>query len=146
MSIEQAIKELYPELNPEEQNQMVVDIKLEQGVPLLQSNLDDTNENILERDKPNNITPIEQQDEQPIQEQDNEQNNDEVQKETSYNGAQISSAILIVQEFINGILSYEAAIIMLMEFLKIERPLAEKMINEKAKQEAKKAMTEQVKQ
>jgi hypothetical protein len=124
---------------------MVVDIKLEQGVPLLQSNLDDTNENILERDKPNNITPIEQQDEQPIQEQDNEQNNDEVQKETSYNGAQISSAILIVQEFINGVLSYEAAIIMLMEFLKIERPLAEKMINEKAKQEAKKAMTEQVK-
>ena len=41
MSIEQAIKELYPELNPEEQNQMVVDIKLEQGVPLLQSNLDE---------------------------------------------------------------------------------------------------------
>ena len=39
MSIEQAIKELYPELSPEEQNQMVVDIKLEQGVPLLQSNI-----------------------------------------------------------------------------------------------------------
>jgi hypothetical protein len=39
MSIEQAIKELYPELSPEEQNQMVVDIKLEQGVPLLQQNI-----------------------------------------------------------------------------------------------------------
>lgn len=39
MSIEQAIKELYPELSDEEQNQMVVDIKLEQGVPLLQSNI-----------------------------------------------------------------------------------------------------------
>jgi hypothetical protein len=40
MSIEQAVKELYPELTPEEQNQMVVDIKLEQGVPLLQQNLE----------------------------------------------------------------------------------------------------------
>jgi hypothetical protein len=39
MSIEQAIKELYPEMTPEEQNQMVVDIKLEQGVPLLQQNI-----------------------------------------------------------------------------------------------------------
>jgi hypothetical protein len=44
MSIEQAIKELYPELNPEEQNQMVVAIKLEQGVPLLQQNLEENNE------------------------------------------------------------------------------------------------------
>jgi hypothetical protein len=40
MSIEQAVKELYPELTPEEQNQMAVSIKLENGVPLLQQNLE----------------------------------------------------------------------------------------------------------
>ena len=39
MSIEKAVEELYPDLTDEERNQIVVDIKLEQGIPLLQQNI-----------------------------------------------------------------------------------------------------------
>ena len=146
MSIDKAVQELYQDITDEERSIMVRNIKLENGIPLMANELVN-DEGIPQATETTNMIPLQQEtQEQPIEEQPTETAQDEVQKETSYNGAQISSAILIVQEFINGTLSYEAAITMLMEFLKIERPLAEKMVNEKAKQEAKKAMAEQVNQ
>ncbi len=42
MSIEKAIDELYPELTEEERKKIILDIKLEQGVPLTQENIEDT--------------------------------------------------------------------------------------------------------
>ena len=42
MSIEKAIDELYPELSEEERKKIILDIKLEQGVPLTQENIEDT--------------------------------------------------------------------------------------------------------
>ena len=42
MSVAQAVKELYPELDEQEQQQMVTDIKLETGTPLLQGDIDGT--------------------------------------------------------------------------------------------------------
>ena len=149
MSIQQAVKELYPEMSDEEMAVMVRNIKLENGVPLMGNELVN-DEGEVQVTETTNMIPVNTQDEQveeTPQEQPQETMNDSdlEQKQSSYNGAQISSAILIVQEFINGTLSYEAAITMLMEFLKIERPLAEKMINERAKQEAKKEMAEKVK-
>jgi hypothetical protein len=146
MSIDKAVQELYQDITDEERAIMVRNIKLENGIPLMANELVN-DEGIPQATETTNMIPLQQEtQEQPIEEQPTETAQDEVQKETSYNGAQISSAILIVQEFISGTLSYEAAITMLMEFLKIERPLAEKMINERAKQEAKKAMAEQVNQ
>jgi hypothetical protein len=146
MSIDKAVQELYQDITDEERSIMVRNIKLENGIPLMANELVN-DEGIPQATETTNMIPLQQEtQEQPIEEQPTETTQDEVQKDTSYNGAQISSAILIVQEFISGTLSYEAAITMLMEFLKIERPLAEKMINERAKQEAKKAMAEQVNQ
>jgi hypothetical protein len=42
MSIAQAVKELYPELDEQEQQEMVTSIKLETGTPLLQGDIDGT--------------------------------------------------------------------------------------------------------
>lgn len=39
MSVEKAIDELYPELSDEDKKQIIVDIKLEQGIPLTQQNV-----------------------------------------------------------------------------------------------------------
>lgn len=39
MSVEKAIDELYPELSDEDRNKIIVDIKLEQGIPLTQENI-----------------------------------------------------------------------------------------------------------
>lgn len=41
MSVEQAVKELYPDLDEDERNEMVLSIKLEQGIPLLQQNIEE---------------------------------------------------------------------------------------------------------
>jgi len=146
MSIEKAVGELYQDLTDEERVIMVRNIKLENGIPLMANELVN-DEGIPQATETTNMIPLQQEtQEQPVEEQPTETMQDEVQKDTSYNGAQISSAILIVQSFIQGTLSYEAAITMLMEFLKIERPLAEKMISEKAKQQAKKELAEKVSQ
>lgn len=53
---------------------------------------------------------------------------DEAQVETSYNGAQIQSAVGIVKEFALGSLSKESALAMLMEFLRIDKQTAETML------------------
>jgi len=53
---------------------------------------------------------------------------DEIQVDTSYNGAQIQSAIQIVKEYAVGALSKESAVVMLMEFLRIERDKALSML------------------
>jgi hypothetical protein len=44
MSIEKAVDELYPELSEEERNKIILEIKLEQGVPLTQDNLANQNQ------------------------------------------------------------------------------------------------------
>jgi len=44
MSIEKAIDELYPELSDEDRQKIILDIKLEQGVPLTQENIQDQEE------------------------------------------------------------------------------------------------------
>ena len=53
----------------------------------------------------------------------------EVQKDTSFNGAQIASAISIVASFKDGSLTFEAAKAMLMQFLKIEESQAKVMLS-----------------
>jgi A118 family predicted phage portal protein len=53
---------------------------------------------------------------------------DKEQVDSSYNGAQIQSAIQIIKEFATGALSEESAVVMLMEFLRVDEELAKKML------------------
>lgn len=53
---------------------------------------------------------------------------DKAQQESSYNGAQIQSAINIVKEYATGALAEESAISMLMEFLRIDEQTARNMV------------------
>jgi len=55
---------------------------------------------------------------------------DVLQKDTSYNGAQIASALEIVQQVQQGLLTKSQGIIFLMEFLKIDEALANKIFAE----------------
>lgn len=57
-----------------------------------------------------------------------ETSQDKAQQETSYNGAQIQSAINIVKEYATGALAEESAISMLMEFLRIDEQTARNMV------------------
>ena len=64
--------------------------------------------------------------EQP--EQTQEVAGDKAQQESSYNGAQIQSAINIVKEYATGALAEDSAISMLMEFLRIDEQTARNMV------------------
>lgn len=62
------------------------------------------------------------------EEPNNEVIEDKAQQESSYNGAQIQSAISIVKEYATGALAEESAISMLMEFLRINEQTARNMV------------------
>lgn len=67
-------------------------------------------------------------DESGQQEQPQEVVVDKAQQESSYNGAQIQSAINIVKEYATGALAEDSAISMLMEFLRIDEQTARNMV------------------
>jgi len=67
-------------------------------------------------------------DESGQQEQPQEVAGDKAQQESSYNGAQIQSAINIVKEYATGALAEDSAISMLMEFLRIDEQTARNMV------------------
>lgn len=122
-SIEHALR--YSQYTQEEKDEILKNMKIEQGIALIGDELaeditpDEAVAQALE------TQPIEQNVTQLTEEIDEE---DVAQKETSYNGAQIQSAVSIVQEYSMGNLTKDTAIEMLVEFLKVSREVAMKML------------------
>jgi hypothetical protein len=112
----------YSQYTEDEKTEIIKNVKIEQGVPLIGDELDvEEGQTNIQRD-----VVIEQTFEEATKGAITEE--DVAMKETSYNGAQIQSAVSIVQEFSAGTLSRDTAIAMLQEFLKVNVSIANKML------------------
>jgi hypothetical protein len=130
MSIKDAIRELYPEASEDDITLKYIETKIEQGIPINPKDIEDykriTGEDLI-TPQPIIDDVVNTDVDNPVMEQPEIQE-DEAQVDTSYNGAQIQSAISIVQAFADGSLSKGSALKMLTEFLRIDDAIAKQML------------------
>jgi hypothetical protein len=92
---------------------------VEDGVKLLDEVIPTTEEDITTDNEEDAVDPLDT----------NDTNDTESVEDTLLNGAQITSAVSIVESFNSGVLSYEGALQMLMTFLNIPEDQAKTMLN-----------------
>ena len=134
------VKYVHKDKTEKEQLAISARIKLENGIETISTaeasalqNLNLANVDSLKEDKVEIIeVPITQEvvEETEVTE-DKVENKDDVEnvEEVLLNGAQITSAVAIVDSFNTGVLTFEGALEMLMTFLNIPKEKARKMLN-----------------